>query len=107
MTMMSFDVSHYPRELPREKLETLGLGLKRLAARPSLEWGADPSDLSNWAKAEALPEFYVDNCWIRVPASGAQLRAFCKARAVAEQKSGPWEAAIDDDARYLLEAEEY
>lgn len=107
MTMMSFDVSHYPRELAAEQLETSGLGLERLAARPTLEWGADPADLSNWAKAEGLPEFYVDNCWIRVPATGAQLRAFFKARAVTDQKTGPWEAAIDDDARYLLEAEEY
>ena len=47
MTMMSFDVSHYPRELPREKLEHYALNLERLALRPSLEWGADPADLSN------------------------------------------------------------
>ena len=107
MTMMSFDVSHYPRELPREKLETYGLGLTRLELRPTMERGGTPADLSNWAKAEGLPEFYVDNCWIRVPASGAQLRAFFKARAVDDQKTGPWEAAIDDNARYLLEAEEY
>ena len=107
MTMMSFDVSHYPRELPREKLETFSLNLKRLEARPSLAWGATPADLSIWATAEGLPKYYVDNCWIRVSASGAQLRAFFKARAVAEQKTGPWEAAIDDNARYLLQAEEY
>lgn len=107
MTMMSFSVSHYPRELPREKLEIFGLGLKRLALWPTMGHGGSPADLSNWAKAEGLPEFYVDNCWIRVPASGAQLRAFFKARAVADQKTGPWEAAIDDGARYLLEAEEF
>jgi hypothetical protein len=83
MTMMSFDVSHYPDELPRDRLETLGLDLQRLGSWPTLEWGGSPADLSIWAKAEGLPEYYVDNCWIRVPASGAQLRAFFKARAVA------------------------
>lgn len=107
MTMMSFAVSHYPRELTREQLETSGLGLERLAVRPTLEGRTGPDDLSIWAKAQDLPEYYVDNCWVRVPASGAQLRAFFKARAVADQKTGPWEAAIDDEARYLLEAEEY
>lgn len=107
MTMMSFWVSHYPRELTREQLETFALDLERLALRPTLEGRTGPDDLSVWAKAEGLPEFYVDNCWIRVPASGTQLRAFFKARAVADQKTGPWEAAIDDEARYLLQAEEF
>lgn len=105
--MMSFDVSHYPREFTAEQLETSGLSLDRLALRPTPEGRTGPDDLSVWAKAQRLPEYYVDNCWVRVPASGAQLRAFFKARAVAEEKTGPWEAAIDDDSRYLLEAEEY
>ena len=105
--MMSFSVSHYPRELPAKKLETFALPLRRLALWPTLEHGGSPADLSNWARSEGLAEFYVDNGWIRVPASGAQLRAFFKTRAVDEQKTGPWESAINDDARYLLQAEEY
>lgn len=107
MTMMSFSVSHYPRELPREKLEHYALDLEPLALRPTLEGRTGPGDVSVWARAQGLAEFYVDNCWVRVPANGAQLRAFFKAHAVADQKTGPWEAAIDDDARYLLQAEEY
>lgn len=104
---MSFRVSHYPREHTRAELETFGLALERLALQPTLDGRTGPGDLSVWARAEGLHEFYVDGCWVRVPASGAQLRAFFKARAVAEQKTGPWEAAIDDDACYLLEAEEF
>jgi len=102
VTMMSFDVSHYPHELTAEQLEPSGLGLERLAARPTLEWSADPADLSNWAKGKGQPEFYVDNCRARIPATGAQLRAFFKARAVTDQKTGPWEAAIDGDAAIYL-----
>ena len=107
MTMMSFQVSCYPGKHTTAQLEMPFLDLERLSLRPTLEGRIGPGDLSVWAKAEGLPEFYVDNCWIRVIANGAKLRAFFKTRAVADQRIGPWETAIEDDAWYLLESEEF
>jgi len=46
MTMMSFSVSCYSRELTREQLETSGFDLEPLALRPTLEGRTGRDDLS-------------------------------------------------------------
>jgi hypothetical protein len=60
--------------------------------------------LSDWAKARGLERHYVDNCWVRVQASGEQVLEFLR------DLIGPDVAPIaglDPSGAYLIEAEEF
>jgi hypothetical protein len=65
------------------------------------ECGAYP--LRSWAKANAAPLYYVDNCAVRARVSGVQIRQFA-AQVLKDAEIGP---QVEDTSTYLIEATEF
>lgn len=89
-----------------EALEHYALDNERLHGLPGLPHRFSPFDLSKWAEGEGLEVFYVDNCWVRVPVSADQLRAFCSVHIGPVLNAG-LAGKIVSGEHYLLEAEEF
>lgn len=106
MTCFSTCLMAYPEPLSREQLEHYALANETLHGIPGLPDRFSPFDLSKWAKEAGLEVFYVDNCWIRVPVTADQLRAFYSAH-LRPEDDARLAAKVVDVTNYLLEAEEF
>jgi hypothetical protein len=75
--------------------------------------------LHDWAKSKDLPVAYIDNCWIRVTVSGAELSKFMErhvnrtlsdVRTLQEGSASSGRAivaSISPEGRYVIVAEEF
>jgi hypothetical protein len=64
--------------------------------------------LQRWAQAEAHPIHYIDNCWLRVAVSAADLIAFLQSIDQPESTwIGPLIAKVDQADSYIIIAEEF
>jgi hypothetical protein len=74
---------------------------------------ASPGDywvprVQTWAKARGLDIHYIDNCWLKVAVSAAQVIEFLEGL---KERDGEWVAAliarVDPNDSYIIEAEEF
>ncbi len=105
MTDMSLHVRAYPEVLPRERLESSDLKIPVAMSLPLLARSCGPYQLADWAKSRGLEVFYVDNCWVRVPVTGAALKAFFSDALGVE--INPEETGLDLEDNFMIEAEEF
>lgn len=105
MTYTSLQVLNYP-----ETLNAIGLDSYKLKSNTfqCLEkYKTSPDHLAAWARRHDLPIYYIDNCWIRVPVAGKDLRAYYRYIVDDESHLSELEQRIVESANYLIEAEEF
>ncbi|KQY75353.1 hypothetical protein [Brevundimonas sp. Root1423] len=65
-----------------------------------------PGGVSAWAEKRGIPAYYVDNCWIRVPVTPAQLGEFLRDTGATCQEFGAFSEA-DFRQMLILDADEF
>ena len=107
MTYMSLKIRDYGSPLSQTQLEAADLDNAVLQSLSSYARKCGPYDLQRWAMLRGLAIFYVDNCWLRVPVKGLELRGFCREMLGAEPTDVGLDARIADADSYLIEAGEF
>lgn len=107
MTSMSLFILEYPSVRSTEELEQPALDSPIFRSLSNYARECGPYRLQGWAIENGHEVFYIDNCWVRVPVSGPDLKKFLsEVLGFTNSDSDLFDKIIDDD-QYLIEAEEF
>jgi hypothetical protein len=104
MTAYSLRILHFAADASLEALESSALETSLVQSLSLHASECGPYGLQYWAGPRGHPLYYVDNCWVRARVHGKDLPSFFADVLKGGPRLGP---AIQPDAEYLIEAEEY
>ncbi len=107
MTSMSLFVLEYPVVRTAAELEAAVLDNPVFQSLSSHARECGPYRLQRWANEHGLDIFYVDNCWVRVPVKGSELRLLFSEVLDPEHAHPDLGSKIVDGDSYLVESEEF
>jgi hypothetical protein len=76
MTHSSLSIEVYPAAATPAEMESYATKSTRLLDLEHRSRDCYPHQLSSWAQSRDMPVFFVDNEWVRVPVTAAQLGEF-------------------------------
>jgi hypothetical protein len=107
MTYMTLSIRLYSKSAVAFDLTSPSAESEPVIDLNNLARQCGPHQLSSWAKRHNLNVFYVDNCWVRVPASRSELEKFASEVLEKPDLFGTIGPDPDDGGRYVISSEEF
>jgi hypothetical protein len=107
MTYATLSIQEYPATVTPVEFETAATKSTQLFNWDHRSRDCFPHELSAWAKSRDIPAHFVDNDWIRVPVSPAQLSAFAKEVLGIDRADAIQRLAAEAEGLVVIEAEAF
>ena len=102
LTYLSLTARAYAHDTSEEALQLPSTPSTRIWSPSTYSRDHGPGLLQPWAEARGLQVYWVDNCWMRVPVTEAELRSF-----ISEVVGETLTSEAPADTRLMLEADEF
>jgi hypothetical protein len=107
MTYSTLSLREYPAAVTQAELESSATKSKQLWDWDHRSRDCYPHDLSGWARSHDIPAFFVDNEFVRVPVTAAQLLVFAKEILGVSDAAALERRAVEAEGSVVIEAEAF